>query len=93
MERWSGRVVIVTGASSGIGAALVERLVKCGMKVVGCARHIQPIEVRSLYHAITWTHRLLFENDFPVCNALRYAIWRRVNIFYQSPGSLCEAEW
>ncbi|KAK2142751.1 hypothetical protein LSH36_918g00016 [Paralvinella palmiformis] len=44
MERWSGRVVIVTGASSGIGAALVERLVKCGVKVVGCARHIQPIE-------------------------------------------------
>ncbi|XP_062601740.1 dehydrogenase/reductase SDR family member 11-like isoform X2 [Saccostrea cucullata] len=45
MERWVGRVALVTGASVGIGAAITRALVKHGMKVVGCARNVQQIEV------------------------------------------------
>ncbi|XP_026048337.1 dehydrogenase/reductase SDR family member 11-like [Astatotilapia calliptera] len=55
MERWQGRVALVTGASVGIGAAIAVELVRLGMKVVGCARDVGKIqklatECRSASH-------------------------------------------
>ena len=47
MERWVGRVACITGASSGIGEAVARRLVAHGMKVIGCARNIEKIQVRN----------------------------------------------
>uniref|UniRef100_A0A3Q4I516 Dehydrogenase/reductase (SDR family) member 11b n=1 Tax=Neolamprologus brichardi TaxID=32507 RepID=A0A3Q4I516_NEOBR len=47
MERWRGRVALVTGASVGIGAAIAVELVRLGMKVVGCARDIGKLQVCS----------------------------------------------
>ncbi|XP_050985463.1 dehydrogenase/reductase SDR family member 11b [Labeo rohita] len=44
MDRWKGRVAVVTGASVGIGAAIAKSLVQHGMKVVGCARNVEQIE-------------------------------------------------
>ncbi|GFT62975.1 hypothetical protein NPIL_210971, partial [Nephila pilipes] len=44
MERWNGRVALVTGASVGIGAQLCRVLVKHGMTVVGCARSVEKIK-------------------------------------------------
>ncbi len=47
MEKWVGRVALVTGASVGTGAAITRAVVKHGMKVVGCARNVQQIEVTN----------------------------------------------
>ena len=44
MDRWVGRVAIVTGASAGIGAAICKLLAGAGMKVVGCARRVEKIQ-------------------------------------------------
>nr|XP_046245481.1 dehydrogenase/reductase SDR family member 11-like [Scatophagus argus] len=44
MDRWRGRVALVTGASVGIGAAIAKELVRYGMKVVGCARDVEKIQ-------------------------------------------------
>ncbi|XP_036612992.1 dehydrogenase/reductase SDR family member 11 [Trichosurus vulpecula] len=44
MERWRGRLALVTGASCGIGAAVARALVQRGLKVVGCARTVSNIE-------------------------------------------------
>lgn len=44
MNKWEGKVVVVTGASAGIGAAIIKSLAAHGMIVVGLARRVERVE-------------------------------------------------
>lgn len=58
MEKWVGKIAVVTGASAGIGAAIVSDFAKFGIHVIGLARRVEKIEdlIKSLGPTIGKIH-------------------------------------
>ena len=54
MDRWVGKVALVTGASAGIGAALVRKLVSEGVNVAACARDLDKLKVHNQMVKCRW---------------------------------------
>lgn len=48
MDRWAGKVAVITGASSGMGLGIAKALVQNGMIVVGLARRKTKMEVHKI---------------------------------------------
>lgn len=44
LNKWKNKVAVVTGASVGIGAAIAEKLVKEGLKVVVLTRRVEKVD-------------------------------------------------
>lgn len=44
MEKWQGKIAVVTGASAGIGGAIVRDLASSGLTVIGLARRVEKVE-------------------------------------------------
>lgn len=87
LERWRGRVALVTGASAGIGRAIAEQLAAAGMKVVGCARRIERLEeLRSAGDVLPVQADLRRDQDIAALFARVRETWGGVDVLVNNAG-------
>lgn len=79
MERWTGKVAIVTGATSGIGAAIAESLVKYGLKVVGLGRRESKLQdlkskLSQIKESNFYPIKVDLKNEDEILNAFKWTL-------------------
>ncbi|XP_049803635.1 dehydrogenase/reductase SDR family member 11-like isoform X7 [Schistocerca nitens] len=96
MERYAGRVALVTGASAGIGAAITQALLRKGLTVVGLARRVDRVKALELKDAPGKLHTL--QGDVADEQSILAAFkWIRdnlsgVDVLINNAGILVESE-
>lgn len=90
MESFKGKVVVITGASSGIGKALVDAALAQGALVAGCARNM--IKMQEQFNNADSERLLLYgadvskEKDCIDFIAAVIAKWGRVDVLIPNAG-------
>ncbi|XP_073835622.1 farnesol dehydrogenase-like [Musca autumnalis] len=96
MDRWQNKIAVVTGASSGTGAATCKALVERGMIVVGLARRVGKMECQTRfliaieYRKNFYTQRCDVSNEASVKAAFSWIIEKfgGVDILINNAGIL-----
>lgn len=93
MSVLQGKIVFVSGASSGIGKACAERFAKAGAKLILCARSVDKItalaeQMKTLYQTESLVIGLDVRNREAVLSAIQSlpADWQAIDILINNAG-------
>ncbi|MEM7674537.1 MAG: SDR family NAD(P)-dependent oxidoreductase [Myxococcota bacterium] len=90
IDRWKGRLAVVSGASAGIGASVARALAGAGLKVAVGARRTAPLEamVAELGASSVWAHPLDVQDSDSVgaFYAALQAHWGPVDVLVNNAG-------
>ncbi|XP_047108708.1 dehydrogenase/reductase SDR family member 11-like [Schistocerca piceifrons] len=96
IETYAGRVALVTGASSGIGAAITQALLRHGLTVVGLARRVDRVKALALKDAPGKLHAIQGDvaNENSVVAAFKWIKENLsgVDILINNAGLITEAD-
>jgi NADP+-dependent farnesol dehydrogenase len=93
MEKWIGKICLITGASAGIGADLCLKLANSGMIVIGLARRVEKIEelsekVDESKGGKIYAKKCDVENESEILEAFKWVAdeFKKIDVFINNAG-------
>jgi len=93
MQQLKGKIVFVSGASSGIGRSCAEALAAVGAKLILCARSLDKLEdlsnnLKGLYHTESLIFKLDVSNRADVDEAIDNLpdAWKKIDVLINNAG-------